>query len=177
MKGAANRGLFVLRAQPIHKGHVEAIQSVLREVDELVIAIGSAQLNYTPENPFTVGERIEMLRAALDEAGIDARRIIIVPVPDIHSHRTWVSHVISFSPRFGVVYSNNPTVVLPFKDAGYKVRPLPPFNRKEYSSTNIRQRIATDKRWEDLVPASVVGYIREIGGEERIRTLTRSKWI
>ncbi|MFB0514560.1 MAG: adenylyltransferase/cytidyltransferase family protein, partial [Candidatus Bathyarchaeia archaeon] len=37
------RGLFVGRFQPIHKGHVKAISDILKQVDELVIVIGSAQ--------------------------------------------------------------------------------------------------------------------------------------
>lgn len=168
------RGLFVLRAQPIHRGHLNAIGEILSEVEELVIVIGSAQVNYTLENPFTVGERIEMVRLALREGGIDPDKVYVVPLPDIHSHRTWVAHVLTFSPSFDVVYTNNPTVALPFKDAGYEVRPIPLYRRDLYSSTNIRERMLADEKWQNLVPLSVVSFIKKIHGVERLRSL--SKW-
>lgn len=150
------------------------ISQILSEVEELVIVIGSAQINYTLENPFTVGERIEMVRLALREGGIDLDKVYVVPVPDIFSHRTWIAHVFTFSPLFDVVYTNNPTVALPFKDAGYEVRPLPPFRRDLYSSTNIRKKMLAGENWEDLVPSSVAEFIQKIHGVERLRSL--SKW-
>ncbi|MEM2947357.1 MAG: adenylyltransferase/cytidyltransferase family protein, partial [Candidatus Bathyarchaeia archaeon] len=36
------RGLFVGRFQPFHKGHLSVIEDILKEVDELVIVVGSA---------------------------------------------------------------------------------------------------------------------------------------
>ena len=66
-----NRGLYVGRFQPFHLGHVEAIKKILDEVEELVVVIGSAQYSHNRGNPFTVGERLVMIRNALDEARID----------------------------------------------------------------------------------------------------------
>ena len=68
------RGLFVGRFQPIHKGHVKAIEDILRKVDELVIVIGSAQYSHRADNPFTVGERITMIRKALGREDIPLAR-------------------------------------------------------------------------------------------------------
>ncbi|HLN89981.1 MAG TPA: adenylyltransferase/cytidyltransferase family protein, partial [Candidatus Binatia bacterium] len=53
-----NRGLYVGRFQPFHLGHLDAIKYVLKEVDELVIVIGSAQYSHNSNNPFTAGERL-----------------------------------------------------------------------------------------------------------------------
>ena len=152
---------------------MESISRILADVDELIVGVGSAQMNYTLDNPFTVGERVEMIRLALREAGIDPGRVFVVPIPDIHSHLAWVSHVVSYVPRFDVVYTNNPTVALPFRDAGYEVRVLPLVKREVYSSTNVRRRMVKGERWEDLVPPSVAAFIRRIRGEERVRDIAR----
>ena len=36
------RGLLIGRMQPVHKGHISVINETLKEVDELIIGIGSA---------------------------------------------------------------------------------------------------------------------------------------
>lgn len=168
------RGLYVLRAQPLHLGHLKVIKSVLEEVDELIIVVGSAQINYEQHNPFTAGERITMIKLALDEAGVDPSRYYVIPVPDVFSHKTWAMYVISYVPSFSVVYSNNPTVTEPFRDIGYKIKPVPYYNRKEYSSTKIRRRILAGERWDDLVPPSVAKYIRSIRGDKRIKAISKT---
>ena len=45
-------GLFIGRFQPFHNGHLQDIKNALKEVDELIIAIGSSQHFNTKENPF-----------------------------------------------------------------------------------------------------------------------------
>ena len=79
-----NRGLYVGRFQPFHLGHLCAIKATLKEVDEIVIVIGSAQYSHKPNNPFTAGERLVMIRQALQEAKVDYSKLWIVPVPDVH---------------------------------------------------------------------------------------------
>ena len=63
------RALFVGRFQPFHNGHIHAIGEILEESDELIIVVGSAQMSHEPDNPFTAGERLEMIRLA-DRRGI-----------------------------------------------------------------------------------------------------------
>jgi len=65
-----SRGLYVGRFQPFHLGHLHAIKYVLSQVDEVIIVIGSAQYSHRLDNPFTAGERVTMVRRALDEAKI-----------------------------------------------------------------------------------------------------------
>src|SRR5512137_878368 len=100
------RALFVGRFQPFHYGHLYAIKKILEQSDELIIVVGSAQMSHEPDNPFTAGERIEMIEAALAEAKIDRGRFLLIPIADAPSHRTWVSYVESQTPRFDAVYSN-----------------------------------------------------------------------
>ena len=168
------RGLFVGRFQPFHLGHLVAIKDVLREVDELVIVIGSAQYSHNIGNPFTAGERLTMIRKALEEAEIECSRVWIVPVPDVHLHMMWVSALEGYTPHFDVVYSNEPLTRRLFTEAGYKVKPVRFHERKIYSSTEIRERMLKDASWEKLVPKSVAAFIKEIDGVNRLRDLTKS---
>jgi len=170
----AKRGLFVGRFQPFHLGHLAAIKDVLKEVDELVIVIGSAQYSHNLNNPFTAGERLIMVRKALEEAGIDYSRVWVVPVPDAHLHMMWVSAVEGYTPSFDVVYSNEPLTRRLFIEAKYRVKSIRFHERKLYSSTEIRERMLKEESWEKLVPKSVAVFIKEIDGVNRLRDLTKS---
>ena len=168
------RGLFVGRFQPFHLGHLEAIKDVLKEVDELVIVIGSAQYSHRINDPFTAGERLVMVREALKEAGVDYTRVWVVPVPDVHLHAMWVSAVEGYTPKFDIVYSNEPLTRRLFIEAEYQVKSIRFHKRKVYSSTEIRERLLNGESWEKLVPKSVAKFIKEIDGVNRLRDLTKS---
>jgi len=170
----AKRALFVGRFQPFHLGHLNAIKDVLREVEELVIVVGSAQYSHRINDPFTAGERLIMVRKALEEAGIDYSRVWVVPVPDVHLHMMWVSAVEGYTPPFDVVYSNEPLTRRLFTEAGHEVKAIRFHERKLYSSTEIRERMLKGENWEELVPKSVAAFIKEIDGVNRLRDLTKS---
>jgi len=168
------RGLYVGRFQPFHLGHLGAVKSILEDVEELVIVIGSAQYSHNIDNPFTAGERLVMIRKALEEARIDRSRVWIVPVPDVHLHMLWVSALEGYTPRFDVVFSNEPLTRRLFTEARYKVKPVRFFSRKVYASTLIREKMLKGESWEKLVPKSVAEFIKEIDGVSRLRDLTKS---
>jgi nicotinamide-nucleotide adenylyltransferase len=168
------RGLYVGRFQPFHLGHLAAIKDILEEVDELVIVVGSAQYSHNLENPFTAGERLTMIRMALEEAKIDLRRVWIVPVPDVHLHMMWVSALEGYAPQFNVVYSNEPLTRRLFMEARYKVKPVRFHERKTYSSTLIREKVLKNENWEESVPRVVAAFIKQIDGINRLKDLTRT---
>jgi len=169
-----NRGLYVGRFQPFHTGHLEAIKEVLEQVDELVIVIGSAQYSHNIHNPFTAGERLVMTRCALQEAGLDYSKLWVVPVPDVHLHMLWVSALEGYTPHFNVVFSNEPLTRRLFIEAGYKVKSIRFFQRKLYTSTQVRERMLNGENWAALVPKSVADFINEIDGVNRLRDLNQT---
>ena len=59
------KGIYIGRFSPFHNGHLESIKNILTQVDEVIIVVGSAQLCYQIQNPFTAGERITMIKLAL----------------------------------------------------------------------------------------------------------------
>jgi nicotinamide-nucleotide adenylyltransferase len=175
IKHLVTRGLYVGRFQPFHLGHLSAIKSVLKQVDELVIVIGSAQYSHKENNPFTAGERLVMIRHALKEADVDNSRLWIVPVPDVHLHMLWVSALEGYTPKFNMVFSNEPLTKRLFKESGYRVKTIPFFDRKQYTSTLIREKMLSgDDNWKELVPKSVADFIKEIDGVNRLRDLSRT---
>jgi nicotinamide-nucleotide adenylyltransferase len=169
-----NRGLYVGRFQPFHLGHLEAIKEVLNDADELVVVIGSAQYSHNINNPFTAGERLVMICRALQEAGMDYSRLWVVPVPDVHLHMLWVAALEGYTPRFNVVYSNEPLTRRLFMEAGYKVKSIRFFQRKLYTSTLVREKMLKGENWTTLVPKSVADFINEIDGVNRLRDLNRT---
>jgi nicotinamide-nucleotide adenylyltransferase len=110
-----------------------------------------------------------MIERALESEGL--RPNDIIPIEDVGKHSMWVPLVESLVPKFRVVYSNDPLTVRLFLEKGYEVRVIPLHKREEYSGTEIRNRIATGKKWEHLVPEAVAGYLEEIDGIRRIRDL------
>ncbi|KON31679.1 hypothetical protein AC478_02435 [miscellaneous Crenarchaeota group-1 archaeon SG8-32-3] len=170
----ANRGLYVGRFQPFHSGHLEAIQDILKEVEELVVVIGSAQYSHNIKDPFTAGERLVMIRRALKEAGVDSSRLWVVPVPDVHLHMLWVSALEGYTPHFDIVYSNEPLTRRLFMEAGYKVKNIPFFQRKVYTSTLVREKMLAGENWTKLVPKSVADFINDIDGVNRLRDLAKT---
>jgi nicotinamide-nucleotide adenylyltransferase len=115
-----------------------------------------------------------MTRRALKEGGIDYSLVWIVPVPDVHLHMMWVSAVEGYTPSFQIVYSNEPLTRRLFMEAGYKVKSIRLFDRKLYSSTEIRMKMARGENWEKLVPKSVAAFIREIDGINRLQDLNKT---
>ena len=167
-------GLYVGRFQPFHLGHLQAVKYILGRVDELTIVVGSAQHSHTIDNPFTAGERVTMIRLALKEARIPAHRYTVIPLPDDEFHKVWVSHLLSQTPSFDVVYTNEPLTFRLLKEAGLRVERIPMFNRRTFTATEVRRRLLKGGRWQELLPKSVARYLKEIDGDERLRDISKS---
>lgn len=164
------RALILGRFQPPHAGHLYAIRNAAESFDEVIVLVGSAQESYTPPNPFTAGERIEMLGAALDEAGIDNVRIY--PIQDIHRHAQWVAYVDSQVPEYDVVVTNNPLTRTLFGEAGYEIQALEFHRRDECSGTRIRALLAEGRDVGDRVPPAVARILDRLDATTRLQALT-----
>ncbi|MFH1255962.1 MAG: nicotinamide-nucleotide adenylyltransferase [Candidatus Diapherotrites archaeon] len=163
------RGLIVGRFQPYHLGHHNAVKNALKEVDELVIVIGSTDQSYHAENPFNTGERIEMISRALKADSLFAR-CFIVPVPNIDEFSLWVARVRSHCPSFETVYTNNPLVAQLFKEEKQKVKKMVS-NHAWIDSKEIRKQMLEGGKWKELVPKAVAAYLSEINAVERINAI------
>ncbi|NWF96096.1 MAG: nicotinamide-nucleotide adenylyltransferase [Candidatus Thorarchaeota archaeon] len=165
------RSVFIGRFQPVHKGHVHTLKQIVEKGEELVIVIGSAQYSHTPDNPFTGGERLMMLKAAIMAEGLPLDRIDIVPLSDVNIHPLWVSHLRSFVPYFDKAYTHNPLVRQLFVDAGIPVDDTRLLQRTNYSGTHVRDLMRWNGEWESLVPDAVVDFIKKHQLDERVRVI------
>lgn len=166
------RSFIVGRFQPFHKGHLEIIKEVLRDSPSVIIGIGSAQYSHTLKDPFTAGERYLMISSTLENEGI--HNFYIVPIEDVNSNPLWVAHVESLTPKFRTVYTNNPLVGRLFYEKGYDTRAFKLINRGEWSGTKIRQKILDKGNWENAVPDTVAGIIKEVDGVSRLFDLSKT---
>lgn len=173
-KRMVKRGLFVGRFQPFHNGHLEVIKKIVKEINELVIIVGSSQYSHRLDNPFTAGERLTMIRRALEQEGIELAKIWLIPVPDVHQHALWVSQIVGYSPKFDVVYANEPLTHRLFTEAGFKVKSMPFIKREYYSATKIRKQILSGEEWEKYVPPSIAQFIKDIDGDKRLLDLNKT---
>jgi len=169
------RAILIGRMQPVHNGHMQVINKILQEVDEVIIGIGSAQLSHEIKDPFTAGERVVMMSQALAEENVDPSRYYIIPMQDINFNAIWASHVKMLTPPFSIVYSGNPLVKQLFSEENFEVKQPPLYSRKTLSGTEIRNRILNDGNWEELVPNATVNLIKEIKGVERIKNLSKKE--
>ena len=103
------RGLFIGRFQPLHKGHINSIKYCLDKIDELVIVIGSSDKSFEFKNPFTAGERIEIIKESIcEEINREVlQKIFLVPVPDNRIHKLWTYNVDMLVPRYNMIFTND----------------------------------------------------------------------
>ncbi|HLM91252.1 MAG TPA: nicotinamide-nucleotide adenylyltransferase [Thermoplasmata archaeon] len=165
------RGLLVGRFQPFHLGHRAVVREIAAERSgaSLLLAIGSAEESFTWKNPFTAGERFEMIDRALE--GTDGGPFHIVPVADIRRHAQWVHYLESLLPEFDRVYTNNPLTRLLFERAGYTVVRPRLIERRRFEGEHVRRCLAADRGWKPLVPRSVAEFLETIEAPARLSML------
>lgn len=166
--------MLVGRFQPFHLGHLEAIRFALRHVDMLWIGIGSAQRSHEQRNPFTAGERLLMIKNALD-ATIDNNKWYAIPIYDADYHYIWTRQINMLIARYDVVFTNDKLTKMLFEEEGKEVVEVDLKDRSLLSGTEIRRRIASNEEWEHLVSKEVADVIKTIDGINRIRMLYNGK--
>ncbi len=166
------RALFIGRFQPFHHGHYFALKKLLKKFGEVVVVIGSSEASFSEENPFTAGERIDMIRAAFGKGELS--RMIIVPVPDINNNTVWVDHVLMQIPTVHEVYSNNQLVKMLFSKHGILVKSIELFDRGNKEGSYIRNlMVQDDAAWRKHVPKKSAEYLDSIEAEKRVRRIDR----
>lgn len=168
------RGLVMGRFQPFHLGHLELVKQVLSDCGGVIIAVTGSQFNYIEKDPFTSGERIEMIHESLKEAEIDLSQCYIVSIENQENNAMWASYLKTALPRFEKVYSGNDYVSMLLADSGFLVVPPKFLEREKYNASKIREMMSQDKDWQSLVPQAVATIIKKIDGVGRIQTITKS---
>ena len=168
------RGLMMGRFQPFHLGHLELARQILDECDEVIIAVTSSQFNYLEKDPFTAGERIEMIYNSLKGSDLNLNRCIVLAIENQFNVATWPSYLKSMLPEFEKVYSGNDYVKMLLSDFGFTVVNPLFLEREKYTATKIRSLISSGEEWEHLVPSAVANFIKKINGKNRIQIISES---
>ena len=168
------KGLMMGRFQPFHLGHLDLAKQILFECDELIIAITSSQFNYLEKDPFTSGERIEMIHNSLRESSVDLTRCFVVSVENQFNVATWASYLKSALPHFDKVYSGNNYVSMLLADCGIDVVTPIFLDRSKYNATKIRSMIISDENWNDFVPNAVYEFLTKINAKNRLTVISKS---
>ena len=168
------RGLMMGRFQPFHMGHLDLAKKILDECDEVIIAITSSQFNYLEKDPFTAGERIEMIHNSLKDSDVDLSRCFVVGIENQFNVATWASYLKAALPHFDRVYSGNDYVSMLLADSEIKVVKPSFLDREKYNATRIRSMIVADENWQDYIPKAVSELIMRINGKNRLTVISRS---
>ncbi len=164
--------LFIGRFQPFHLGHLDALKQALAENDRVIIGIGSSEENYVEENPFTAGERFEMIENTLKAEGIPCEKYIIIPVRNIENFSLWASHVKLLCPPFQKLYSGSHIVKELFEKHAPDIEIIDVKMNLNVNATEVRDKIlAEDSSWEELVPKSVAEYLKEKNTHDRLKDI------
>ena len=161
------------RFQPFHNGHLKLAEQILKDCNELIIAVGSSQFNFTFSNPFTAGERVHFIHQSLLGAKIDLGRVYVVPILNLENNAIWVQHLKSMLPKFDSIYSGNKFVheLLSNGSERFDVQTPLFYDSGNCNGTNIRMNIVMDKEWKQYVPDAVYRIISAVNGVQRIKIL------
>lgn len=140
----ASRALLVVRAQPFHRGHLALAQRAFALAEELVLVVAAADRAYTARDPFTAGERLQLVRAGLGD--LSARTwLIALPAP------TWPAMALAqlafVAPTYDTIVAHNPILRAMAEQQGKHVESLPePFAlaAQAVSATRVRARLAQE---------------------------------
>jgi nicotinamide-nucleotide adenylyltransferase len=171
--------LFIGRFQPFHNGHLSAIKDILEENERIIIVIGSAEKNFLPQNPFTAGERFQLIEESLKEAKIPNEKFCIIPIRNVNNYALWVNHLNIYTPSYTRLYTGSEIVKACYNGKYFK--PNEPsktgpeiinLDRKfELSASKIRESILNNQHWEDMLPPATVKLLKKWDAPSRIKAI------
>ena len=160
------------RFNPPHKGHLKIIKKILKQSDQLIVAIGSGQEKNTKRNPFSGLERKKLMEAYLAENKINSDCVKVVVVNDGKSFSSSIKNLFDKCKSFDVLYTDKESIIA-LAEKKVKIERIK--RTGSISSTQIRDAIVNDKKWEHQTGVSVASKIKAIKGIERIKKAYREK--
>jgi cytidyltransferase-like protein len=162
------------RFQPFHNGHLEYMRGAAEQSDELWVGItnpdparilpeASDPARHLPEsNPYTYDERLQMVKAAAGDLGLDLERVHVIPFP-VNEPDLWSAYVpegITQYLRLFSAWGDEKNERL--RAAGYEVVILDEGVEKQLSGADVRAAMRCGDEWEPLVPPGVARVLRDL---------------
>ena len=162
-------GLLIGRFQPFHLGHLDAVLFGLSRTENLFICIGSSNKSNERRNPFSAEERRDMIISSIEPSMAD--RLKIFDIPDVGDHEKWTFEIDKIVPKYDIIFTNDEFTKTLFEKREMNVVPVVLKDRGKFSGTNIRELIAYDKNWQDLVPQGTRKVLDNLNAKERLKNL------
>ena len=162
-------GLLIGRFQPFHLGHLDAVLFGLSRTENLFIGIGSSNKSNERRNPFSAEERREMIISSIEPSMADQLKIF--DIPDVGDHEKWTFEIDKIVPKYDIIFTNDEFTKTLFEKREMNVVPVVLKDREKFSGTNIRELIADDENWQDLVPRGTKKVLDKIDAKERLKNL------
>lgn len=164
--------VFIGRFQPFHIGHQVVVANALQQASRVMVLVGSAGKPRSSKNPWTFGERKEMIAASLGE---DSGRVIIEPLYDkTYNDSAWAAQVQSIVDTYITEHGvTNPKVGLigHIKDnSSYYLKMFPQWAFVEHQlndavhATDVRDVLFQEKSikyLDGILPPSVKQMVME----------------
>ena len=162
-------GLLIGRFQPFHLGHLDDVMFGLSSTENLFIGIGSSNKSNEKRNPFSAEERREMIISSIEPSMADQLKIF--DIPDVGDHEKWTFEIDKIVPKYDIIFTNDEFTKTLFEKREMNVVPVVLKDREKFSGTNIRELIADDENWQDLVPRGTKKVLDKIDAKERLKNL------
>ncbi len=182
-------GVIHGRFQVFHNDHLVYLLSGMALCRHLVVGITNPDPLLTRDenadpkrsdpaaNPLTYFERYLMVRAVLEETGIESSRFSVVPFP-VNIPELYRYYVPLDALFFLSIYDAWGKRKLEyFKALGLTTHVLKdvPEDQKGLSAADVRRRMAQNEPWEELVPPSVALLMKKWEIPSRIRKIVQSR--
>lgn len=172
------------RFQPFHNEHLEYVLEAKRRCAFLWIGItryDTTLADVNPlgrdrekpaNNPLTYFERINIIRRALLDAGVNAGTFDFVPFP-IETPKRLVAFLPTHIPCFTTICEPwNEEKITVLAELGYEVIVLWTRQQKRVSGGAIRRDLIDGgSNWRSMVPAATIAAIEALGIADRLRAL------
>lgn len=165
------------RFQPFHNGHLAYMRAAAARCERLLVGITNPErlltrpepqdrARHLPEsNPFTYTERLLMVSAAADAAGIGPVHVVPFPIAD---PERWADYAPAGTVHFLRVLSPwGSTKAERLREAGQPVVVLDAPEGKQVSGKEVRAAMRSGGDWRALVPGSVADAILSLSRDPR----------
>lgn len=149
-------GVILMRAQPVHKGHIDIIRQALKENEKVLIVIGSANKSGTTRNPLPIEVRATLIEDALRDYDL-SEKATFMSLPDWSTEdayqyaKEWGSffyyNVVRMlgQKTFTMYYNDDPDIVKNWfaKEISKRIVVRHAARKRDVSGTKIRQAFET----------------------------------
>lgn len=164
--------LIVGRFQPFHLGHLHIIRKYHDAGYFVKIVVGSIKGPKKSRDPFSMEERDDMIRLALDDEGIEEYSLYYLP--DEADDQRWLKKLLRMVGSVDVVFSGNPWVSDLFKEKDVELHAYDESKDRfgDVSASAIRDEWLEKESVKGL-PRAVFHYLKGIHTQERLRELRK----